>query len=49
MTGWIEFRVKGQPGDKAELNCFEVLDADGNVKFTINPSADENHAVAAEA
>ena len=31
MTGWIEFRVKGQPGDKAELNCFEVLDADGNV------------------
>lgn len=31
MTGWIEFRVKGKSGDKAVLNCFEVLDADGNV------------------
>ena len=31
MTGWIEFRVKGKAGDKVVLNCFEVLDADGNV------------------
>lgn len=31
MTGWITFSVKGKPGDKVELNCFETLDAHGNV------------------
>ncbi|WP_069998640.1 alpha-L-rhamnosidase [Cellulosilyticum sp. I15G10I2] len=31
MTGWIHFKVKGQKGDKVEINCFEILDADGNV------------------
>lgn len=31
MTGWIEFTVKGNSGDKVELQCFEVLDAEGNV------------------
>lgn len=31
MTGWIEFSVQGQAGDKVILHCFEVLDADGNV------------------
>lgn len=31
MAGWIEFKVKGNIGDKVQLHCFEVLDADGNV------------------
>ncbi len=31
LTGWVEFTVKGKPGDQVVLNCFEVLDADGNV------------------
>ena len=31
MTGWIEFRVKGKAGEQVELNCFEVLDSEGNV------------------
>ena len=31
LTGWIEFRAKGREGDCVELQCFEVLDADGNV------------------
>lgn len=31
MTGWIHVKVKGKAGDKVELNCFEVLDAKGNV------------------
>jgi alpha-L-rhamnosidase len=31
MTGWIHFKVKGKRGDKVEINCFEVLDDDGNV------------------
>lgn len=31
LTGWIEFHVKGSRGKKAELNCFEVLNAEGNV------------------
>lgn len=33
MAGWIEFAVHGRAGDKAELNCFEELDKDGNVYF----------------
>lgn len=33
MTGWISFRAKGKKGDKIELNCFEVLDADGNAYY----------------
>lgn len=31
MTGWVQFKVRGNKGDKVELNCFEVLDNDGNV------------------
>ena len=31
LTGWISFRIRGKKGDKIELNCFETLDADGNV------------------
>lgn len=31
LTGWIHFKVKGSAGARAELNCFEVLDAAGNV------------------
>lgn len=31
MTGWVEFRAKGKEGDKVDLNCFEVLDAEGNM------------------
>ena len=31
LTGWVEFRVKGKSGDRVVLNCFEVLDAKGNV------------------
>lgn len=31
MTGWVEIRAKGVPGAVFELNCFEVLDAAGNV------------------
>lgn len=31
MAGWIEIRARGIPGAVFELNCFEVLDADGNV------------------
>ena len=31
MTGWVHFKVKGNKGDKVEINCFEVLDAEGNV------------------
>ncbi|MBA4701299.1 MAG: family 78 glycoside hydrolase catalytic domain [Ruminococcus sp.] len=41
MTGWIEFKVKGQAGDKVELNCFEVLDAKGNVYLDNLRSAKE--------
>ena len=33
MAGWIEFKVKGRPGDRAVLRCFEVLDKDGNACF----------------
>ncbi|MDD3659751.1 MAG: family 78 glycoside hydrolase catalytic domain [Lachnospiraceae bacterium] len=31
MTGWIEFNATGKKGDRVELQCFEVLDAQGNV------------------
>ena len=31
LTGWVEIRTKGKTGAKIELNCFEVLDAQGNV------------------
>lgn len=41
MTGWIEFRVKGKAGDRVELNCFEVLDAKGNVYLDNLRSAKE--------
>ncbi|MDY1035994.1 alpha-L-rhamnosidase [Lelliottia sp. CFBP8978] len=31
MSGWVEFRVNGQTGDKVVLRHFETLDAGGNV------------------
>ena len=31
LTGWISFKVNGQSGDKVILQCFETLDAKGNV------------------
>lgn len=31
LTGWVEFHVNGQAGDKVILRHFEVLDKDGNV------------------
>jgi len=31
LTGWISFKVNGKSGEKVILNCFEVLDKDGNV------------------
>lgn len=31
MTGWVSFKVKGKSGDEAKIQCFEVLDAEGNV------------------
>lgn len=31
MSGWVEFRVHGQPGDRVVLRHFETLDANGNV------------------
>ncbi|MFJ7171111.1 alpha-L-rhamnosidase [Citrobacter freundii] len=31
ISGWVEFRVQGNAGDKVELRHFEVLDHDGNV------------------
>jgi len=31
LTGWVRFKVKGQPGERVVLKHFEVLDADGNV------------------
>lgn len=31
LTGWIHVRAKGKAGDRIELNCFEVLDSEGNV------------------
>ncbi len=31
LTGWIRIRAKGKPGDVIHLECFETLDAKGNV------------------
>lgn len=31
LTGWVQFSVQGKAKDRVELNCFEVLDQDGNV------------------
>lgn len=31
MTGWVEFCVNAQKGSRVEIQCFEVLDQDGNV------------------
>lgn len=31
LTGWVKFRIKGSRGARAVLQCFEVLDKDGNV------------------
>ncbi len=31
LTGWVTFKVQGKAGDVVELNCFEILDASGNV------------------
>lgn len=31
MAGWIHIKVKGDAGERACLNCFEVLDRNGNV------------------
>lgn len=35
LTGWMEFLAKGSRGDKIIYQCFEVLDAAGNV-YTAN-------------
>lgn len=31
LTGWVHMKIKGKKGEKAVLNCFEILDAKGNV------------------
>lgn len=31
LTGWVEFQIKGEEGERIELNCFETLDSEGNV------------------
>lgn len=31
LTGWVHVKVDGSSGEKLILNCFEVLDKDGNV------------------
>lgn len=31
LTGWIHMKVQGACGDRVVLNCFEILDARGNV------------------
>lgn len=31
MSGWVEFRVSGQAGERVTLRHFETLDANGNV------------------
>lgn len=33
ITGWLRFRVHGQPGDLVHIRCFETLDAQGNAYF----------------
>lgn len=34
IAGYLEFAVKGKPGQKIKLVCGEVLDADGNVDLS---------------
>ncbi len=41
MTGWIRFKVNGKAGDKVILQCFEVLDSEGNVYLDNLRSAKE--------
>lgn len=31
LTGWVDFSLEGRAGEKARLQCFETLDAAGNV------------------
>ncbi len=31
LTGWVDFSLEGRAGEKARLQCFEILDAAGNV------------------
>ena len=31
LTGWIETKTDGKPGEELHLRCFETLDAEGNV------------------
>lgn len=31
LTGWVHFKVRGEKGQEASLQCFETLDAHGNV------------------
>lgn len=33
MAGWVHVNCQGKAGARIELNCFEVLDADGNAYF----------------
>ena len=33
LTGWIRFRVQGEPGALVHIRCFETLDAQGNAYF----------------
>ncbi len=33
LAGWVEFRVKGAPGERAAIRCFETLDKEGNAYF----------------
>ena len=41
LTGFIIVRAKGRKGEKIELNCFEVLDSQGNAYFANLRSAKE--------
>jgi len=41
LTGWIRFKVNAKAGEKVILNCFEVLDKDGNAYFENLRSAKE--------
>ncbi len=31
LTGWVEFQIKAEKGEEVVLQCFETLDAHGNV------------------
>lgn len=35
LTGWVEFETEAEAGEEIVLQCFETLDADGNV-YTAN-------------